>query len=821
MHCVSGLSKFLFTYYFSRFFFCNCTVVVLWLAAIVFSTEKTVQAQIVEWTNTTGTSQPWYDVGSNWAGGAAPDSTETASFAQAGTYEVWWDRLTELATPDVKILNVLAGDVTFLNNAVGVQHEFIILGSGSVGSFSDFSITGSSTMLTNQGLYLRSLGGAEVTDGGTFKLDSFHDQGATLSIEGSTGFQIDGNLSVESGSVVSNTFGYIGLETGSMGVATVTGTDSKWNNSSGLFLGGTDSIDGGVGTLNLVDSGQVNVGNDLFTGTVFNGSLTVSDTGSNGNLLVRNGSMISSTGTGTIAFTSSSTGVAKVTGNGSQWNSLRELRVGRAGHGTLIVEAGGVVSNSSGTIGDRSGSTGVATVTGSGSQWNCGGIGGIVGNLRVGFLGNGTLNVEAGGVVNNSLGSIGVFAGSTGVATVTGSGSQWNNSSDLWVGDYGHGTLNVEAGGLVTSSKGYISNRSGSTGVATVTGSGSQWNNSDRLYVGYSNHGTLNVEAGGVVNSMLGYIGSEPGTTGVVTVTGSGSQWNNSRSLFVGGDISGAGGTGDLTIQASGLVSVNQWLRILGPGTVNLDGGTISAPFFFHTEGGMFNFVDGRLHVGEFRGTLSQEGGTLAPDISPGTTTITEDYNLNAGTIESKFGGAGNPIDLVVVAGDANISLVGTSLELLPIGDMAAGTYTLLQTTGGTLNGVFENVTDLGIYDDLVGVQYTPTSVTLTLDFDLLAGDFDLDGDVDGADFLKWQRGESFTSFSTNDLADWETNYGMTASLFTAGSTVPEPSAWLLGALASIGILAVRLRKESYWLSSPYDSFHFSEKADNAIVKRC
>jgi hypothetical protein len=55
------------------------------------------------------------------------------------------------------------------------------------------------------------------------------------------------------------------------------------------------------------------------------------------------------------------------------------------------------------------------------------------------------------------------------------------------------------------------------------------------------------------------------------------------------------------------------------------------------------------------------------------------------------------------------------------------------------------------------------------------AGDFDLDQDVDGADFLKWQRGESPTPLSSGDLTDWRTNFGAT-SLGAASHAVPEPS---------------------------------------------
>jgi hypothetical protein len=181
----------------------------------------------------------------------------------------------------------------------------------------------------------------------------------------------------------------------------------------------------------------------------------------------------------------------------------------------------------------------------------------------------------------------------------------------------------------------------------------------------------------------------------------------------------------------------------------------------------------------------------------PGTTTVTGGYNLNGGTLETEFGGVGNPIDLVDVTGNLDIALVGTLLELLPLGGMAAGTYTLMQTTGGTLTGMFENVTDLGIYDDLFGVQYTATTVTLTLDFDLLVGDFDLNGVVDGADFLKWQQDPTIGS-----LADWETNYGMVASLSASSAAVPEPNSLALLSLG--GLLALRtFRRAKPFTASP------------------
>ena len=56
-----------------------------------------------------------------------------------------------------------------------------------------------------------------------------------------------------------------------------------------------------------------------------------------------------------------------------------------------------------------------------------------------------------------------------------------------------------------------------------------------------------------------------------------------------------------------------------------------------------------------------------------------------------------------------------------------------------------------------------------------LVGDFDLDSDVDGADFLMWQRDPSIGS-----LTDWQTNYGSPPPLADSRAAVPEPATVLL-----------------------------------------
>jgi hypothetical protein len=83
---------------------------------------------------------------------------------------------------------------------------------------------------------------------------------------------------------------------------------------------------------------------------------------------------------------------------------------------------------------------------------------------------------------------------------------------------------------------------------------------------------------------------------------------------------------------------------------------------------------------------------------------------------------------------------------------------------------------------------------TAYFDFDFPAsepGDFDGDDDVDGRDFLIWQRGDSPNGpLSPVDLADWQTNYGPGG--LAAVTAIPEPASLSLLATMSASLLLRR-----------------------------
>jgi T5SS/PEP-CTERM-associated repeat protein len=365
-----------------------------------------------------------------------------------------------------------------------------------------------------------------------------------------TGYKGSGSLNVAEGVTITSSVGYLGYKAGSTGSATVTGANSKWTNSSSLYVGQS-----GSGTLSIDAGGQV------------------------------------SSASGYMGYNAGSIGTALVTGVGSKWTNTSSLSVGGGGNGALRIDAGAEVSNAIGYIANNSSkSSGSVTVTGVGSKWTNSSA------LYVGYHGSGTLQIDGGGQVSNTSGYVGHYTGSIGSVAISGLGSKWTNSSSVYVGYGGNGVLSIKAGGLlsgsslglcvgysgsgtlsigaggqVSSASGNMGANSGSTGSVTVTGTDSKWTNSGSLAVGTSGAGTLNIRGGGSVTAASVSVNS----SSIVAVdVGYGSTFNVSGTITNGGKVQILAGAGLTDGSQYSPIAATTWS---GSGTYQAIGGTWDA----------------------------------------------------------------------------------------------------------------------------------------------------------------------------------------------------------------------------------------------------
>lgn len=179
-----------------------------------------------------------------------------------------------------------------------------------------------------------------------------------------------------------------------------------------------------------------------------------------------------------------------------------------------------------------------------------------------------------------------------------------------------------------------------------------------------------------------------------------------------------------------------------------------------------------------------------APAVQEGLATAEfTDTNLNPmlGTTQAgSFGFAWQKVKIVknnnVVTWSINDALIATvNSAALTLGgaNVALGVSDVNSTTARYPSLVFT------VFDNLV-VTALPSSGP--------QGDFNADGKVDGADFLKWQRGESPNPLSATDLDAWKAGYGA-ASAVGVAAAVPEPAAIGIGLLgAAMFVIGARRR---------------------------
>ena len=218
-----------------------------------------------------------------------------------------------------------------------------------------------------------------------------------------------------------------------------------------------------------------------------------------------------------------------------------------------------------------------------------------------------------------------------------------------------------------------------------------------------------------------------------------------------------------------------------GPGTLNINnqlnggGGSVTA-----AAGTVSGF-------GTIGGNLTNSGATVAPGNSPGKLTVEGNYVHEAGSsLTIEIGGLLETQEYDVLNVSGSMTLNGGTLDVVLIdGFVPSGGDSFDILDFSSLTGDFTSVNLPAGFNWNESLLLTDGILSIGL-----TGDFDFDGDVDGADFLVWQRGFG-TTHNAADIADWQTYFGTTAVAASA-SAVPEPTSagllvMALGALVLVG----------------------------------
>ncbi len=304
--------------------------------------------------------------------------------------------------------------------------------------------------------------------------------------------------------------------------------------------------------------------------------------------------------------------------------------IGDRGAGTLNISGGLVAAVQRVTVADENGSNGQVAlnggilsanqiVEGSGTgtlTFNSGTLraNGTQGDFLSGFE-DGDVTINAGGAFIDSNGaSIGISTAlsGTGVLTKIGLGTLTLSGSNSYAGGttVSFGALSVSGGIINHSSLG------GMVRVGNLNGE----------------NGQLVITNGGWVSGYGGRVGEEAGSAGLVNV--SSGTWDLADDLYVGN-----GGTGTVTVQSGGIVSVGSGTVVLGgaiggSGTLNIGaGGAAGTLLASVVTGGSGAAQVNFNHTGTLAFTSQLAGGLSVAKFGAGTTVLTASNSYTGNTL--------------------------------------------------------------------------------------------------------------------------------------------------------------------------------------------
>jgi autotransporter family porin len=576
-------------------------------------------------------------------------------------------------------LDVSAGGTLFAYSGQAGGLDILI---GQQGGYGVLSVSGSHAIATsgNDGFWLGDAGfGSIAVSGG----GEVYGGGNTGSLPGEIGLALGtgtgGAIVTVTGSgselafgdIVDVGYGGVGILTVSSGATLISGDEN-----TGLIIGDTDSTaSGSVG----ISGASAYIYGITEIGNGGKGSLSLSNgagyidysnatTGSADEWSVLVGAASGSTGTLSLAssaYITTSHGIA----------------VGSEGNGSLSVSSASVfIDQAAGT-----GLTALAVGLGAGTTGSVQDSGGLIwdqnqAGIIVGGYGAGTLAISANGTViaGNPAGDaliVGSAAGSSGTVTISGARSALYADGIVTVGAAGQGAISVTAGGTLsagatTTLTGIAIGSDGGAGLLSVSGGNVYV--SGQTSVGDSSSGTLNIGASSVFADAASGIsavvlGAESGVSGSMLVNGGGAVAGLTGGLIVGSD-----GTGALTVENQGLLTVSNYAGEAAPGIV-VGAGSGSSGALTVESGAKMTAKTG-IAVG------SQGDGLL--DVAGGALTITTPSGQGLSAISAGLAaGASGTIDISGGLID-DVDQAGVVL-----GSFGAGTLTILESSsgGGTL----------------------------------------------------------------------------------------------------------------------------------------
>ncbi|MEN5206643.1 autotransporter outer membrane beta-barrel domain-containing protein [Stenotrophomonas terrae] len=498
---------------------------------------------------------------------------------------------------------------------------------------------------------------------------------------------------------------------------------------------------------------QVLFGNSPATAPIGNdsaGGLTIGYS-SNGALDIQGGATVVSgfsfNGIGnTIGDLATAEGAVTVSGLNSAWNSSgNALIVGNAGTGTLNIQGGAqVVSTAGGLVGNSATGSGTVTIDGPGSLWRTN-----TASITVGSAGRGTLAVLNGASVSTSFLDVGGNADGSGAVTVNGSGSVVQTTG-MRVGTAGSGTLAIENGGTVNNNGNvFIGNGAYGSGVVTLIGAQTNWNNSGGVYVGLFGTGALNVADGATASASSINVAARTGSRGTVNIGAQAGAAAAAPGTLAATSVEFGPGIGLLVynhtaadhtfvpaINGPGAVSVLSGTTIFANDKAYTGGTTISVGTLQLGNGGAGGSVVGNItdngtlafnrgDVYTFDGVISGTG--VVNHLGAGTTILTADNTytggttIASGTLQLGNGGAAGSIvgDVTdsgtlafnrsdthtftgAISGTGKVNQAGTGTTVLTAGSTYSGGTTISAGTlqlgnGGTSGALVGDITNNGL----------------------------------------------------------------------------------------------------------------------------